>query len=531
VTSINAGMGALSTFTAIYDAAGQLTNQTLPNGTTAAIVHDNAATRRSLTYVLPASGGVSNTLTFTATPDAFDKTVNTESPASAQADSYDNAGRLTQVADTTAGACTTRSYGFDAQGDRTSLTTYGPGSGGTCQTTTGSTVTTGYDTANRIATSAGYSYDPLGRATSIPANNLASGNGSLTVGYYDTDMPKTLTQGSTSKAFTLDPAGRYRTVTDTTSGTETRRNTNHYASGTGDSPNWINTSTDSGATWTWQRNIRAFGGFAAIQNQDGTTTLQIANLHGDIVATVPNQTSGAGTTTSSFTEATEYGLTRYGFTGGARYGWLGSSQRSSDTLAGIVLMGVRLYNPSTGQFLSRDPLQGGNENSYNYPNDPINMVDLSGTHHWWYYPAMTAIGFATTALEWAASACGWLTLLCSGLIGGLGNAAMTAVSNYDAGRGWRQCDVWDAFKVGFALGLGVGIGRLMILLRNPAVRSQVVSFVTSVSGRVLGVLRRWGFRGTAAAIYTMIQGVITYFGARPITRTPPGTACRVGRPC
>jgi hypothetical protein len=172
-------MGALSNFTATYDASGQLANQSLPNGTTATAAYDNTGTRRVLTYTLPASGGVSNTLTFTATPDAFNETVNAESPGSAQDNTYDNVGRLTKVADTSAGACTTRTYGFDSQGDRTSLTTNGSSTGGACQSTTGSTVTTPYDAANRIATSAGYSYDPLGRATAVAGAENANAAGSV----------------------------------------------------------------------------------------------------------------------------------------------------------------------------------------------------------------------------------------------------------------------------------------------------------------------------------------------------------------
>jgi hypothetical protein len=45
-------------------------------------------------------------------------------------------------------------------------------------------------------------------------------------------------------------------------------------------------------------------------------------------------------------------------------------------------MGARVYNPETNQFTSKDPVKGGNENSYTYPNDPINGSDFSGLWSW-----------------------------------------------------------------------------------------------------------------------------------------------------
>ncbi|WP_327640688.1 hypothetical protein OHB24_20550 [Kribbella sp. NBC_00482] len=44
----------------------------------------------------------------------------------------------------------------------------------------------------------------------------------------------------------------------------------------------------------------------------------------------------------------------------------------------MVLMGARVYNPSTGLFTSVDPVRRGNANQYTYPTDAINRSDLNG---------------------------------------------------------------------------------------------------------------------------------------------------------
>lgn len=355
-------VSTLGSFTAAYDAAGNLVKQVYPNGLTATSGWDDTGKQTSLTY---AKSGT-NWLAFTAIPGADGRTVETAGPnGSLQHYSYDTAGRLTQVADTYNLLCETRTYGFDVDSNRTSQMSYPAADDGSCSTsTTPTTASHTFDSADRI-TDSGYSYDAFGRTTALPAGSAANG-AAVTVGYYAGDMVRSLTQASTTKTFTLDPLGRIR-QTSSSAGTQT----NHYING-GDSPAWINE-----ANGTWTRNVRTFTGLTATQTSGGTLTLQLTNLHGDVVATAGNSSSATGV--DGYAEQNEYGLDRAVNTAD-RYEWLGGAQRASDTVADIVLMGVRLYNPATGRFLQTDPVVGGSANDYDYVNqDPCNATDIAGT--------------------------------------------------------------------------------------------------------------------------------------------------------
>lgn len=379
ITSEDIGVsGAESIFTASYDDSESPTI-TFPNGLVAGYTQDNAGDPTSLTYTKSGS----TWLSFTQAINAQGRIVQQSSPQSRQVFSYDGSGRLTTAQDTTSDAesttvaCTTRVYAYDSDSNRTSLLTY-PDAGadpanGACSTaTTPSKTLSQYDQADRL-TNDGYGYDALGRTTTIPAvdaqgiGSHAGISGDLAIGYYANDIVATQAQGSASIAFALDP-DQNRVETSTEGSTTT---TNHY-SGDGDSPAWVSTSPTQ-----WTRNISGItGGLAAICDQNGAVTLQLANLHGDIVATADDSTSATGTL--SYSESTEYGIPRDSAGASSTYGWLGASERSTNDLGGLTLMGARQYDANTGRFLSTDPIAGGNANSYTYPDDPISESDVTG---------------------------------------------------------------------------------------------------------------------------------------------------------
>ncbi|HSH61458.1 MAG TPA: RHS repeat-associated core domain-containing protein, partial [Acidimicrobiales bacterium] len=64
----------------------------------------------------------------------------------------------------------------------------------------------------------------------------------------------------------------------------------------------------------------------------------------------------------------------------SRLGWLGGHERFAvGNKLGLMRMGVRLYDPALGRFLQVDPIEGGNDNDYEYcSGDPINCFDLDG---------------------------------------------------------------------------------------------------------------------------------------------------------
>ncbi|MFN8173916.1 MAG: RHS repeat-associated core domain-containing protein [Solirubrobacteraceae bacterium] len=357
---------AAGVFTAAYDADGQATQQTYPNGLQATTTYDETGDPTHLQYIKITNCSSSCTWY----DEQVDSSIHGQwlhraSTLSNQDYAYDQAGRLTQVNDTDVKnnqPCTQRRYSYDPDSNRT-----GQVAGASCTSGSGGTnASHSYDEADRL-TDAATGYDKLGNTTALAAAN--AGGYAITSTYYADDRLHTQTQAAITETQDLDPARRIRTLT--VAGQTTRVDTYHY-SDDGDSPAWIGSSPGS-----WSRNVQGPGGdLAAIQDgANGTVTLQLSNLHGDIIATATTSSTATGLTGTQ--EQTEFGEPRTPSL--ARYGYLGAKQRQLTFPWGTIQMGQRSYIPQIGRFLQPDPVAGGSANAYDYANqDPFTQTDLDG---------------------------------------------------------------------------------------------------------------------------------------------------------
>jgi RHS repeat-associated protein len=321
---------------------------------------------------------------------------------------------------------------------------------------------------------------------------------------------------------------------------------NHYDSDS-DSPAWI--AEDASLPDEVTRYVDGLDGNLAVQTgKTGARVLQLVDLHGDVMTTLPirDGENTADWTALRHQAADEYGNPTDLTTGtvrattgqapgrNSRYGWLGGKQRSADALAGVLLMGVRLYDPGTGRFWSVDPEPGGNATAYDYCSaDPVNCSDLDGRLGW--------LDKVVKTVKKAAKVVAPFAELASNIPGPIGAAAagVSAIAYAVSGNKSKalQMVVGVALSaVGVAaIGTAIKVGRYA---RDVAVASKIVRQAarkTGMSGidgieatarqaRIAG--RMWVGRG--ARVSTSRPGtLISRDGLRQYR--PPSFKPKVGR--
>ena len=381
------------TITAAWGPDGQLTSETLPGDLTLTIGYDAARTPVTRTYTRTSDG--TQVATDSGTLNQRGQWINRQGNGRSTSYGYDSIGRLVRVDDTSdlTGMCTRRIYAYDTHSNRTGFGQTSNVAGDPCPPEPIANISLTYDGADRLLTTSGsygsaWTYDPFGRTTLMPT---ADGSATVANVYYVNNQIASQTQtGASRVSWTLDPIQRRSSVqTDqwvNNVWASSSAKVNHYATDS-DEPAWINEDTTLPTAVT--RYVSGVDGdLAATTSATGQRVMQLIDLHGDVMATVPiaDGATTADWTGLRFTAFDEFGnpLDMAGGTAAtgltARYGWLGADQRSSDALGGVILMGQRLYLPTTGRFLSVDPVPGGSANAYDYCNaDPVNCVDLDGT--------------------------------------------------------------------------------------------------------------------------------------------------------
>ncbi len=365
-----ADVGA-GTFTASYDAQGEMTSVGYPNGMTASYTHNAVGAATGLEYKKVTHCTESCTwFKDSLTPSIHGETLTQNSTLAEESYTYDSTGRLTQVQETPAGeGCTTRAYSYGEDGERTRLATSKPGSEGKCTSENPVVEAHTYDSADQM-TDEGITYEPFGDTTKLSASD-ADGQAITSEYYLDSQVYKQ-TQHEETSEYKLDPEDRVLETVNT--GKTSSTVTDHY-DGPGNSIAW---TSEPGK---WERRIPGIeGALAAVQT--GTAkedvTLELHDLQGNIVATVED--SETATKLAASYNSTEFGAPN---SKGEppKYAYQGASGLTSEGSTGRIVQDGITYVPQTGAMLQPPedlaPATPTNHNTA-YTSNPNNPADQAG---------------------------------------------------------------------------------------------------------------------------------------------------------
>jgi RHS repeat-associated protein len=451
------------THTASYDQLGRLVAQQGPNGITQSQSYNDAGQIVNLAYILQGSNG-NTTLTWGRNYDGLGRVTSESSPNATTASfnndrtttySYDPASRLTTAQTTTPTSCSTESYSYDQQGNRLTAAT------GICGATSNTTHT--YNTQSQL-TNTGYIYDQLGRNTYVPAEDTPTGGNPISLTYNNLDQVTSITSNTNTTNYTYDAQGRRLNETN-----NNQTITRHYTNNT-DNPSYTTQQdTQNQTTECYLASLGAGLNITInIKNSVKTASIQINDPHGNTVTTINLDTN----TPTSYTNYDSYGNPQTPTSNNNLINYTSYNQQQRATTAtGLILMGARVYNPKNNQFTSIDPINGGNENNYTYPNDPINNNDFNGLDNSLWDPSFLFAALASipgTTTEIHNSATKFISKLISQITGPARRARLISVARSVSPEPWIT-NMEHATGQGvyfFTIGFRVYVGQTIDIVRR-----------------------------------------------------------------